>query len=203
MNPADFWQDFHPPTASVPANAYPARLDDGRTLLLPIRPLPDGTGALASLIINQASFRIIDALAADLAAKLAPHAPDIVVGLPTLGLTLAAAVARQLGHPRYLPLGTSRKFWYDETLSVPLSSVTTPDHKRLYIDPRMIPLLQGRIAVIDDVISTGASLSAATTLLTLCGASPAIIGTAMIQTARWPGTAATCLRTPLLPPAAG
>jgi len=39
-----------------------------------------------------------------------------------------------------------------------LSSITTPtQQKRLYIDPRMLPLLQGRrVALIDDVISSGA-----------------------------------------------
>ena len=42
----------------------------------------------------------------------------------------------------------------------PLSSITTPDQqKRLYIDPRMLPLLEGRrVALIDDVISSGASI---------------------------------------------
>ena len=60
------------------------------------------------------------------------------MGLPTLGLALASAVARALGHERYVPLGTSRKFWYRDELSAPLSSVTTPDQKKtLYLDPRM------------------------------------------------------------------
>ena len=47
--------------------------------------------------------------AEDLAARLRPFSPEVVVGLPTLGLTLAAAVAERLGHARYVPCGTSRK----------------------------------------------------------------------------------------------
>jgi adenine/guanine phosphoribosyltransferase-like PRPP-binding protein len=155
--------------------------------MLPLRPLPDGRHALASLIINQASFAVLDALATALASKLSAFAPDIIVGLPTLGLTLAAAVAERLGHSRYVPLGTSAKFWYREELSAPLSSVTTPDQpKRLYIDPRTLPLLGGRrIALVDDVISSGRSMRAGIDLLAVCGFAPAVLGTAMLQTDAW------------------
>src|ERR1700683_2199886 len=144
MSPESFWQELLP--ADAPTHGgYPARLGDGRPLLLPIRHLPDGKRALASLIINQASFTVVDALATSLAQKLAPFAPDVVLGLPTLGLTLASAVAQKLGHSRYVPLGNSRKFWYCEELSVPLLSITTPDQQnRLYVDPRMLPLLERR-----------------------------------------------------------
>ena len=101
-------------------------------------------------------------------------APDVVVGLPTLGLTLASAVAERLGHARYVPFGTSRKFWYDEALSVPLSSITTPEQsKRLYLDPRLLPLLEGRrVALVDDVISSGKSIVAGLRLLQLLSITP-------------------------------
>lgn len=191
MNPADFWQEIYPrdsfDTQGPHTDIYPAQLEDGRQILLPIRPLADGNYALASLIINQAGFAVLDALASDLAARLRPYQPDIVVGLPTLGLTLAAAVAQKLGHDRYVPLGTSRKFWYDEALSVSLSSVTTPDQaKRLYIDPRMLPLLnEKRVILIDDVISSGTSILAGLNLLQGTGVEPTAIGTAMLQSEKW------------------
>jgi len=191
MRPHDFWQDVHPPGSFDPAGPfsgfYPATLDDGSQIRLPIRPLADGEHALASLIVNQASFDVQDALAADLAPKLAAHRPEVIVGLPTLGLTLAAAVARSLGFVRYVPLGTSRKFWYDETLSVPLSSVTTPEQqKRLYVDPRMLPLIQGkRVALVDDVISSGTSIVSGLSLMASLGIEPVVIGAAMLQSERW------------------
>jgi adenine/guanine phosphoribosyltransferase-like PRPP-binding protein len=186
MSPEDYWQEILPPHA-IAQGGYAARFDDGRILVLPIRPLPDGKGALASLIINQASFAVVDALAAALAHKLATFAPEIVVGLPTLGLTLSSAVAQKLGHARYVPLGNSAKFWYRPELSVPLSSVTTPDQQKyLYIDPRLLPLLQGRrIALIDDVISSGVSMLAAIALLEICGVRPVVLGTAMLQSELW------------------
>lgn len=191
MQPHEFWQRLYAPdTFSVNTahqHFFPATLDDGRQLQLPIRQLAGKQQALASLIINQAAFDVVDALTTDLAAKIKVFAPDVIVGLPTLGLTLASEVARKLDHSRYVPLGTSRKFWYKEELSVPLSSITTPDQiKRLYIDPRMLSLLEGRrIALIDDVISSGTSIVAALNLLNSCSFKPVVIGAAMLQTQRW------------------
>jgi adenine/guanine phosphoribosyltransferase-like PRPP-binding protein len=191
MEPHAFWQQIEPATGDAAAGAvfrtsFPAMLPDGSILHLPIRPLDDGRHGLASLIINQASFAVQERLAAELAARLAADEPDIVVGLPTLGLTLAAAVARALGHPRYVPLGTSRKFWYDDGLSVPLSSVTTQAEKRLYIDPRLLPLLEGRrVALVDDVISSGTSMASGLRLLDGIGVAPVVLGVAMQQTDRW------------------
>lgn len=212
MQPHDFWQRLHPVGDISGSNgfeqAFAATLSDGRQLLLPIRPLADGEHALASLIVNQASFAVVDALAADLAERLRPFSPDVVIGLPTLGLTLASEVARKLGHERYVPLGTSRKFWYDEALSVPLSSITTPDQtKRLYVDPRLLPLIKGaRVALIDDVISTGTSIVAALALLARCDIEPVAIGAAMLQSQRWHAPLASyglanvhgCFETPIL-----
>ena len=199
MEPHQYWQNLFQPghfdTRGPFRDLYPAALPDGRQLALPIRRLPDASGALASLIVSQASFAVLDALADVLAAKLRPAAPDIVVGLPTLGLTLAAAVAQKLGHTRYLPLGTSRKFWYEERLSVPLNSITTPDMKRLYLDPRLLPLLdRQRVALIDDVISTGTSIIAGVSLLAVARASPIAMGCAMLQSTRWRGRG--CARLP-------
>jgi adenine/guanine phosphoribosyltransferase-like PRPP-binding protein len=190
MEPHEFWQDIHPAGSFAlegpHSGFYPATLDDGRQIQLPIRPLADGQHALASLIVNQASFAVLNALAEDLAGKLKAFDLDVVVGMPTLGLTLAADVARHLGHARYVPLGTSRKFWYVDALSVPMSSITTQQQKRLYIDPRMLPLLQGkRVALIDDVISSGTSIVAGLSLLAASGIAPVVIGAAMLQSDRW------------------
>jgi adenine/guanine phosphoribosyltransferase-like PRPP-binding protein len=68
-----------------------------------------------------------------------------------------------------------------------LSSITTPDQqKRLYVDPRMLPLIERRrVVLIDDVISSGASMAAAIQLMACCGVEPAALGAAMLQSDRW------------------
>ncbi len=193
MQAIDFWQTIEPPgtwDASLQArfdDLYPASLPDGRQIALPVRERSGGQEALPSLILNQASFAVVDALAEALADLLRPFRPEVIVGLPTLGLTLAAETARKLGHHRYAPLGVSKKFWYDIALSVPLNSITSPEQeKRLYVDPRMLPLLrEKRIVLVDDVISTGASMAAGYSLLEKCVGEPVVLATAMLQTRRW------------------
>ena len=190
MQPHDYWQDILPASAALGPpfqDRYPARLADGRALILPIRPLKGTNNAIASLILNQASFLVECTLADDLSKQLQQFQPDLIVGMPTLGLSLARAVAERLGHSRYIALGTSKKFWYDDALSVPLNSITSPGGgKRLYLDPRMLPLLKStRVCLIDDVISSGASICAGLDLLKLVGVVPCVLGAAMLQTHRW------------------
>jgi adenine/guanine phosphoribosyltransferase-like PRPP-binding protein len=164
-----FWQAFIP--APAPGPPYDDRisveLGPGQHLTLPIRPLPAPHTAVASFIANQASFTVLDVLTQRMVALATALNPEVVVGLPTLGLAFAPGVARGLGHDNFVPLGYSRKFWYRDEHSVPIRSITSPgEGKRLYIDPLILPRLAGRrILVVDDVASTGASLGAAAALL--------------------------------------
>ena len=66
--------------------------------MLPIRQLPDNPSeAVASLIMNQASIAVHDELGDILANAVRDFEPEVVIGLPTLGLTVANVVARRLG----------------------------------------------------------------------------------------------------------
>jgi adenine/guanine phosphoribosyltransferase-like PRPP-binding protein len=196
--PHQFWQVLDPPGTHATApdgwiDFYPASLPGGQQLPLPIRILPeDGNSAVASLIINQASFAVEDALAAAMTELLAEYDPEVVVGVPTLGLPLAGNVARRLGHQRMVALGTSRKFWYRDELSAPMSSITSPTHqKTIYLDPRSLPLLEGkRVAVVDDVISSGTSMRAVMRLLKSAEITPIVIAAAMLQGEHWRGALA-------------
>ncbi|TFV44774.1 phosphoribosyltransferase [Bradyrhizobium niftali] len=188
-----YWQDLTPEIpARFPATppyrfGYPATLPCGRALVLPLRELPDGDRAVASLIANQASNLVVAALADHMATQARTFDAEIVVGLPTLGLAFASEVAERLGQPRYVPLGYSRKFWYDDALSEPVSSITSPDAgKKLRLDPNLLPLIEGRrVVLIDDAISTGATALAAVRLLQKVGVEIAGMVVAMKQTNRW------------------
>jgi adenine/guanine phosphoribosyltransferase-like PRPP-binding protein len=188
-----YWQDLH---GEVPAgfsatpphrHGYPVRLPSGAVLVLPLRQLPEGPQAVASLIANQASHGVVRALSMHMADAARTFAADIVVGLPTLGLVFAAQVAEALGHSRFVPLGYSRKFWYADDLSEPVASITSPEAgKRLRLDPNLLPLVRGRrVVVIDDAISTGRTTLAALKLLRRAGAEVAGIVVAMKQSNRW------------------
>jgi adenine/guanine phosphoribosyltransferase-like PRPP-binding protein len=190
---AGYWQEL---TAEIPARfsaeppyrfGYPVRLPCGRVLVLPLRRLPADDRAVASLIANQASNNVVAALADHMAAQARTLGAGIVVGLPTLGLAFASLVAERLGQSRYVPLGYSRKFWYDDALSEPVSSITSPEAgKQLRLDPNLRTLVEGRrVVLIDDAISTGATAIAAVRLLQKVGVEIAGMVVAMKQTNRW------------------
>jgi len=188
-----YWQEI---VATVPSRfssiptyryGYPVTLPDGRFLVLPLRRLPDGEHAVASLIINQASHDVTAALAAHMADLARPLAADILVGLPTLGLALTSHVAQALGHARYVPFGYSRKYLYDDALSAPVASITSPEPgKYLRLDPNLLPLIQGkRVVLVDDAISTGATAIAAANLLAKLKVEVVGMVVAMKQSNRW------------------
>ena len=174
------------------AKSYPARLPDGRYLLLPLRGMPTADGSapdrcVASLIANQASIEVVEQLAQHMAQGAGAHDFDVVIGLPTLGLAFAPLVARHLGRSRYVPLGYSRKYWYRDELSEPVSSITTPGKgKLLYIDPNQLSLITGkRVLVVDDAVSSGTTMVSGLKLLERCGANVTAIAVAMRQGTQW------------------
>jgi adenine/guanine phosphoribosyltransferase-like PRPP-binding protein len=188
-----YWQDLTP---EIPARfqaappyrfGYPVGLPCGRTLVLPLRRLPEDNRAVASLIANQASHIVVAALADHMATQARALDAEIIVGLPTLGLAFASQVAERLGQSRYVPLGYSRKFWYDDALSEPVTSTTSPEAgKQLRLDPNLLPLIEGRrVALVDDAISSGATAVASVRLLRKAGADIAGMIVAMKQTNRW------------------
>ena len=189
-----YWQrilaadELAQPTVPPYQRNYPARLRDGRYLLLPLRALPnDATRCMASLVANQAALEVVQALAQSMVEQARNYAVDAVVGLPTLGLSFAPAVTHGLGHARFIPLGFSRKYWYRDALSEPVRSITSPSQdKRLYLDPHQISLLEGRrVLVVDDTVSTGATMLSGVRLLGRCGAQVVAIAVAMRQGTRW------------------
>jgi adenine/guanine phosphoribosyltransferase-like PRPP-binding protein len=181
-----FWQQFGAPGAiSPPFRAgFPAAMPDGRVLDLPLRDF--GDFAVAGLIANQASFGVVRRLADWMTEAARPLAADVVVGLPSLGQVFAPLVAEALGHDNWVAPGWSRKRWYEERLSVPVRSITSPAERRLWLDPRLLERLEGRrVLLVDDVVSTGASARAGLALLAAAGVTPVALLVAMAQGDRW------------------
>jgi adenine/guanine phosphoribosyltransferase-like PRPP-binding protein len=167
---------------------YPVKLPDGDWVFLPLLPLPpDFDTAIAYLCITETSFELEDRLSTAMAELARPLRADIVVGMPTLGMVFAASVGKKLGHPHYVPLSYSRKFWFEDELSVPVNSITTPvQPKIVFIDPRMLGRLDGkRILLVEDVISTGGTVAAELALMKKIGAQVVGVITAIQETRVW------------------
>lgn len=68
----------------------------------------------------------------------------------------------------------------------PVRSITTDAEQRLLLDPARIPALAGRrVALVDDVVSTGGSCGAALRLLRRVGAEPVAIATIVTEGEVW------------------
>jgi adenine/guanine phosphoribosyltransferase-like PRPP-binding protein len=73
--------------------------------MLPIRSLNnEQNDAVASLLVNQAAIDVVAELGSFLADIVRPFNPEVIIGLPTLGLSLAPIVAQQLGLSEYFSL---------------------------------------------------------------------------------------------------
>ena len=185
----EFWQAFTAATGEDGpfTDRYPAPMPDGSRLVLPLRDY--GEIAVAGFIANQAAITVAQRIGGWMAEAARDLGAEIVVGLPTLGQVFAPAVAEGLGHANWVAPGWSRKRWYEEALSVPASSSTAPTERRLWLDPRLLPRLAGKRALlVDDVISTGSSALAGVALLDGVGARPVGLLVAMAQGDRWRAT---------------
>jgi adenine/guanine phosphoribosyltransferase-like PRPP-binding protein len=122
----------------------------------------------------------------DLAEQLAPFDPDLVVSVATMGIPLAIEVTRALGLDDYVILHKTPKIHLSDAISEPVQSITTASPQRLLFDRARLEAVQGRrVAVVDDVISTGGSTLAALNLMRRVGAEPIVIGTLVTEGSKW------------------
>jgi adenine/guanine phosphoribosyltransferase-like PRPP-binding protein len=183
-----YWQAFAPrvlrPQGTAWSTDTAAAMPDGSALKLPLRDF--GERAVAGFIANQASFAVVRRITGWMAEVARPYDAEVVVGLPTLGQVFAPPLAEALGHANWVAPGWSRKRWYEDALSVPAHSITSPGERRMWLDPRLLPRLAGRrVLLVDDVVSTGASARAGLMLLAAAGVTPVALVVAMAQGDRW------------------
>ena len=159
-----------------------------QTLDLPLVPLSEDL-TIALLICVDLGVAFATTAGRELAAQLADFEPDIVVSVATMGIPLAIEVSRSLGLDDYVILHKTPKIHLGESFAEPVRSITTDSPQKLRIDPARIPAVGGkRVAVVDDIISTGASTLSALNLLRRVDAEPAVIGALMTEGSSWRAT---------------
>jgi adenine phosphoribosyltransferase len=152
---------------------------------LPLVALSDEL-TIALLICVDMGVKFAETAGRELADLMRPERPDIVVSVATMGIPLAIEASRALGFDDYVILHKTPKIHLGETWSEPVISITTDREQRLRLDPARVDAVRGkRVAVVDDVISTGASLSAALRLVRRIGADPVVIGSLMTEGGAW------------------
>ncbi len=156
-----------------------------QTVRLPLVPLNDDL-TIALLICVDMGVGFSETAGRELADLMRPAEPEIVVSVATMGIPLAIEVSRALGIDDYVILHKTPKIHLGETWAEPVYSITTDKPQRLRMDPARVDSVRGRrVAVVDDVISTGASLSSALRLVRRMDAEPVVIGTLMTEGGGW------------------
>ncbi len=152
---------------------------------LPIVSLND-TLALALLITVDMGVAFMEKAGAELAEVLLPYDVDVVATVATMGIPLAVEVTRHLGIDQYVVLHKTPKIHLADAISEPVRSITTAGEQRLLFDRARIGAVEGkRVAIVDDVISTGASTGASLRLLRAVGADVVAIGTMVTEAGLW------------------
>ncbi len=105
------------------------------------------------------------------AKALLERAPefDVILTAECKGISLAYEMARQSGKP-YVVARKSVKLYMQDVVSVAVKSITTAQEQTLHLDGGKAELLSGkRVLIVDDVISTGESLTALEKLTAAAG----------------------------------
>jgi adenine/guanine phosphoribosyltransferase-like PRPP-binding protein len=171
-------------STSVGARTYSVEIGSQR-VDLPIVSLNDQL-ALALLITVDMGVEFMSQAGEELAEILKSYDVDIVATVATMGIPLVVEVTRHLGLDQYVILHKTPKIHLADAVAEPVRSITTDAEQRLLFDrARIDDVAHKRVAIVDDVISTGASTGAALRLLRGVGAEIVVIGTLVTEGSLW------------------
>lgn len=106
---------------------------------------------------------------APIIAKKLPEV-DFIVTAEAKGIPLAYEISKVLNLNEYVVARKSVKAYMEEPIEVEVNSITTTNSQKLYLNNRDAKKIKGkRIALVDDVISTGQSLKALERLVEKAG----------------------------------
>lgn len=134
---------------------------------LPILPLPSG--------ISIAFFNLHgdSELTEHCAKQLAPYLTDcdVLLTAESKGLQLCHCVARELGQRYYAVARKTKKLYMQDGIELKIeSSITTGKEQTFYLSKHDADLLKGKkVGIVDDVVSTGASLKGLEALIEKAG----------------------------------
>ena len=96
---------------------------------------------------------------------------DFIVTAEAKGIPLAYEISKILNLDEYIVARKSVKAYMEEPIEVEVNSITTTNSQKLYLNNQDANKIKGkRVALIDDVISTGQSLKALERLVEKAGA---------------------------------
>ena len=107
---------------------------------------------------------------APIIAKKLPEV-DFIITAEAKGIPLAYEISKILNLNEYIVARKSVKAYMEEPIEVEVNSITTTNSQKLYLNNQDANKIKGKkVALIDDVISTGQSLKALERLVEKAGA---------------------------------
>lgn len=137
----------------------------GLTRELPICTVNDKLDIAAFIMFSDVELTVA------CAQELLKKAPDfdVIITAESKGIPLAYEAARQSGK-NYVVARKSVKLYMTNPISVQVKSITTANVQTLYLSQEDVARLKGRkVMILDDVISTGESLTAIEKLVEQAG----------------------------------
>lgn len=140
----------------------------GRVEHLPVLPLPSGV-SIAFFNLH-GNVELTEHCAKHIAERVEKYAPEVLITAESKGLQLTHCVARDMGHKLYAVARKSKKLYMQDGIEVEAKTITTGEVQHLYLSAHDVELIKGkRVAIIDDVISTGAANAALESLVQNAG----------------------------------
>ena len=125
---------------------------------LPIITVPSGVRLAVFNILGD--IEMTKAAGRELASRLKPRVVELIVTTETKSVPLAYEIASLLAVP-YVVLRKTYVSYMGEALETKVQSITTGHPRTIFLDAKDRELCGGkRVAIVDDVISTGSTLSA-------------------------------------------
>jgi adenine/guanine phosphoribosyltransferase-like PRPP-binding protein len=142
--------------------------------------------SIALLICVDHGVHFAEVAGRELAERLLPFDIDIVASVATMGIPLAIEVTRALGLDDYAILHKTPKIHLADAIVEPVRSITTDQQQNLLFDRARQHVVAGRrVAIVDDVISTGGSSRAAFNLIRKVGGDPVVFGALLTEGGLW------------------
>ena len=169
-----------------PGGTYPTKVGT-QTIDLPVVSIAEDV-AIALFITVDQGVAFSSVAGKELADLIRSYNVDVVASVATMGIPIAIEITRALGLDDYLIFQKTPKIHLADAIAEPVRSITTDTPQRLLFDRARVGAVAGkRVALVDDVISTGASIRAALALLRRVGADPVAIGAVLSETDVWRG----------------
>ena len=162
------------------AKTYTVHLSPDFSVELPLLDIGDGFSIYSFDMTGEARWN--REAAAQLKKKLEGYEFDGFVTVQTKSCGLCQAICTEFGHDRYLELRKSRKPFMIDPVGVEVTSITTHGKQEFWIGKEKYERFRGKkLCFLDDVVSTGGTISAAMELTKKIGVVISVVACALLE----------------------